>query len=100
MTSTPGRPTQSPRQEPEDGPSGPSRSTVANQAKAWGIGLNFAYGVAGFALIGWALQKWVWPNAAPWLMIALILLGVLGGGVRFVREAIAMGNASSPRRKR
>ncbi len=64
---------------------------MARQAQAWGIGLNFVYGVVGFGLIGWALEKWVWPGAAPWVLFGGLGLGLLGGGYLFVHEAIAMG---------
>lgn len=66
---------------------------LATSGRAWAIGLNFVYGVIGFGLIGWALEKWVWPQASPWIMLGALGLGLLGGGVRFVREAIAMGKA-------
>ncbi|HLO39838.1 MAG TPA: hypothetical protein VK176_02355 [Phycisphaerales bacterium] len=75
--------------EPE--PGGTAKA-LANSGRAWAIGLNFVYGVIGFGLIGWALERWVWPQAAPWIMLSALGLGLLGGGVRFVREAIAMGN--------
>ncbi len=67
---------------------------LATSGRAWAIGLNFVYGVIGFGLIGWALEKWVWPQASPWIMLGALGLGLLGGGVRFVREAIAMGRTS------
>jgi F0F1-type ATP synthase assembly protein I len=70
---------------------------LATSGRAWAIGLNFVYGVIGFGLIGWALEKWVWPQASPWIMLGALGLGLLGGGVRFVREAIAMGK-KAPRR--
>ncbi len=66
-------------------------SQMAGQAKAWSIGLNFAYGVAGFTLIGWAIQKWVLPSAAPWPLLAGVFLGIVGGGYLFIKEALAMG---------
>ena len=65
--------------------------TFANQARAWGIGLNFVYGVVGFSLLGWALEKWVWPSASPWILLSAIFIGLVGGGYRFVKEAIDAG---------
>lgn len=65
----------------------------AKQARAWSIGLNFVYGVIAFSLIGWALEKWVWPSAAPWVLLTGVFLGLIGGGYRFVREAISAGKS-------
>lgn len=67
------------------------RLGAANQARAWAIGLNFVYGVIGFALIGWAVQRWIWPSAAPWPMLVGLFLGLLGGGFRFIKDAMSMG---------
>lgn len=53
------------------------------------IGSNIAFGVMGMGFLGWALQKWVWPNAAPWLLLGGLGLGLVGGLIRFVRDALA-----------
>lgn len=74
--------------------------STAAAASAWGVGLNFAYGVIGFTMIGWALQHWVWPKGAPWVILGFALAGLLGGGYRFIRDAIAMGKASSEAARR
>lgn len=69
------------------------RSNSNDQAVAWGLGLNFVYGVIGFGGIGWALQTWVWRGTAPWLLLAGVGLGLVGGTYRFVRDAIAMNRS-------
>jgi len=63
---------------------------VRTQAVAWGLALNFVYGFIGFGAIGWALERWVWPAASPWLLIGALGLGLFAGAYRFVRDAIAM----------
>ncbi len=64
-----------------------------NQASAWGLASNFTAGVIGMGFVGWALERWVWPAAAPWLLIGGIGLGLLGGGYSFIRGAIRMNNS-------
>lgn len=51
------------------------------------VGTNFALAVVGLGLIGWALQKWLWPGTAPWLLVGGLLLGLVVGAVRFVHDA-------------
>lgn len=65
--------------------------------QGWGIATNFAFAVAGMALLGWALQTYVWPRSAPWLVLGCALAGLLSGGYRFVKEANA-ANRSGTRR--
>lgn len=55
---------------------------------AWGIAVGFAYSVGGMALLGWALQRWVFPKAAPWILFACLAIGLVGGTFRFIKEAI------------
>lgn len=63
-------------------------SDSAKAAGAWAIALNFVYAVAGFALVGWAVQRWLVPAWAPWPILVALGLGLIGGFVRFVREAM------------
>lgn len=63
-------------------------SDTVSAASAWAIALNFVYAVIGFALIGWAVQKWVVPAWAPWPLLVGLGLGLVGGFLRFVREAL------------
>lgn len=58
------------------------------QMAAWGIALSFAYSVGGMALLGWALQRWVFPSSAPWLLIGCLAAGLVGGTYRFIKEAL------------
>jgi len=68
----------------------PKDNQARSQAVAWGLALNFVYGFIGFGAIGWALERWVWPGAAPWILIGGLGLGLFAGGYRFVKDAIAM----------
>jgi F0F1-type ATP synthase assembly protein I len=63
---------------------------MRSQAQAWSVAMNFVFFVAGAATIGWALQRWVWPAAAPWLTVGALVAGVVAGGIRFVQEAMRM----------
>jgi F0F1-type ATP synthase assembly protein I len=69
------------------------RSSLPKQAAAWALASNFAFGVMGMAAVGWAVQRWIWPASAPWLLLACIGLGLFGGGYSFIREAIRMNNS-------
>lgn len=54
------------------------------------VGGNFALAVVALGLIGWGVQVWVIPSAAPWLLVGGLLLGVVIGGLRFVQDAKKM----------
>lgn len=54
------------------------------------VGTNFALVVGGLGLIGWAVQRWLLPGAAPWLLVGGLLLGLVVGAVRFVHDAKAL----------
>lgn len=51
------------------------------------VGGNFALAVVALGLIGWGVQTWVLPKAAPWLLVGGLLLGIVVGGIRFVQDA-------------
>jgi len=67
-----------------------NESDWAPMMRALAVGLNFGYAVIGCVLLGWALQRWVWPDAAPWLLMGFALAGLASGGVAFVRAAKKM----------
>lgn len=73
---------QPPRQRPD--------SSVNQLMRISTVGTNFALAVAGTGLLGWAAQKWVWPGAAPWLLVGGLLLGLVVGALRFVHDAKAL----------
>lgn len=57
------------------------------QAKVWSIGLDFAYSVIGFGAFG-LLLDWL-IGTSPWLLVTGLLLGLVGGFYRFVKEGLA-----------
>jgi F0F1-type ATP synthase assembly protein I len=65
-------------------------TSAAQSARAWGLAMNFVYGVIGMGLIGWALERWLWPKAAPWLILSGCLIGLVAGMVRFIHDANQM----------
>jgi len=73
---------------PEQPPGKKYASGVSGSLASIGtIGTNFALGVVVFAGIGWALERWAFPGAAPWLLLSGLGVGLFAGGYRFIREA-------------
>lgn len=59
-----------------------------SEMKGWAIASNFAFGVVGMVLIGWALEKFIWPGGSPWIMLGFAAAGLLGGSYRFIKDAM------------
>lgn len=72
--------------------------TTADMAKGWAIALTFVYSLIGAGLIGWAIQKWLVPSWAPWPLLVGLLVGLIGGFARFIREAMLANSGGSSRR--
>lgn len=70
-------------------PASDERRQIASQMKSWAIALNFAWGVMGMGLLGFAIQTWLAPTWAPWPLLICLGAGLLGGFVRFVKDALA-----------
>ena len=68
-------------------------ASVTRGVTGWAIAGNFAFGVGGMVLVGYALERFIWPTAAPWIMLGCALAGLLGGGYRFVKEGIDANKA-------
>ena len=75
-----------------------SDDDTADTVRGWAIAMNFVYGVIGGALVGWAVQEWLWPAAKPWPLLAFLMAGLIGGFARFIREAMKANNAPPSRR--
>ncbi len=70
----------------------PGESDTAKQAAGWAIAMNFVWTVAAGGLLGWAVQKWAWPSAAPWPLLVGLITGILVGMGKFIRDALKANN--------
>lgn len=70
----------------------PRETDSTRQAVGWAIAMNFVWTLAATGLFGWAIQKWLWPAAAPWPLVVGLILGIVVGMVRFIRDAIRANN--------
>ena len=68
--------------------SGSSVSDSTRQATGWVIAMTFVYTLAAAGLLGWAIQTWAWPRAAPWPLLVGLILGLVLGMGRFIRDAM------------
>jgi ATP synthase protein I len=57
-----------------------------NWVRHSGVGLELAGAVAGFALIGYWIDRHFGTN--PWGIVVGVVLGIVGGLYNFVREAL------------
>ena len=57
------------------------------------MGVEFAGSIAAGALIGWLFDQWL--NSAPRGVTIGAILGILGGGLNFVRQAVQISRAST-----
>ena len=69
-----------------------AQTDSTKQALGWAIAMNFVWTLAAAGLIGWAIQKWAWPAAAPWPLVTGLILGIVVGMGRFIRDAIRANN--------
>ena len=58
------------------------------QVTAWAVSMDFAYGVIGAVLVGLLVD--FLAGTSPWGLIIGAVLGLIGAGYRFVKEALAM----------
>ncbi|MBS0197816.1 MAG: AtpZ/AtpI family protein [Planctomycetes bacterium] len=71
---------------------------TVREVKGWAVASNFAFTVAGGVVLGWALERWVWPKATPWLILSFAFVGMMSGGIRFVKEAMAINKEAGKKR--
>lgn len=57
------------------------------------IGLELVLYIGVCGLLGFWLDRWL--GSAPWLLLAGLLVGLLAGGYRFIRTALAAQRADS-----
>jgi len=63
--------------------------------QAWrlsGMGLEFVSTIAGMALAGWLIDRWA--QTSPRWTIVGVVLGLVGGGYNFMRQAVQAGRAA------
>jgi len=63
---------------------------LAKQGKTWAVGMNFAFTVMGGGLIGWLVQRFGMPKAAPWPLLIGLGCGMTVGLLQFIREAMKL----------
>lgn len=72
-------------------PSGPKNAQSPFIAAT--MGLEFAGSIAGGALIGWLIDQWL--GSAPKGLTIGTIVGLLGGGLNFVRMAVLISRSSA-----
>jgi ATP synthase protein I len=63
-----------------------SRSTISQGARAWATSLDFVFSIVALGGIGWLIDRW--RGTAPWFMLTGLILGLVVGFYRFVKEAL------------
>ncbi len=63
---------------------------IANQGRVWAVGMNFAFTVMGGGLLGYLIQRFAMPSAAPWPLVIGLGCGMLIGLIQFIREAMKL----------
>ncbi len=69
----------------------------ARQARAWAIALDPVYGLIGFGLIGYLIDRAA-GTSLRWLAI-LAITGLIAGFVRFIREATSLNRDNTAKWK-
>lgn len=63
-----------------------------------GLGIEFAAVIGGMIALGWLLDRWL--GTSPAFIIVGAAFGLVGGSIKFVREAMAASRRSSEEAKR
>jgi F0F1-type ATP synthase assembly protein I len=71
----------------------PGTSDSSKQAAGWAIAMNFVWTAAAGGVLGWAIQKWAFPSAAPWPLVSGLIVGIIVGMAKFIRDAIKANNS-------
>lgn len=75
------------QKKPANGGASKGDGTMEQMVRIGTIGGNFALAVVALGLIGWGVQTWLTPSAAPWPLVGGLLAGIVLGGLRFVQDA-------------
>jgi F0F1-type ATP synthase assembly protein I len=71
----------------------PKQTTTQQLAPYLGLGMQLAAAMALFGAIGWWLDGRLGPT--PWLLVAGVLIGGVGGMISIIRSAIRSSSPSS-----
>lgn len=85
MNSDPSLPELPPEPPPEKRPSGLHSGSVQDLGRVWAVGAEFAATVGAAALIGYLFDYFL--GTTPWGMVVWVVMGLLSGFIRLVREA-------------
>lgn len=70
----------------------PKQSTMQQLGPYMGLGIQLAAAMVVFGGIGWWLdERW---GTTPWLLVAGVLLGAVGGMISIIRTTIRSGRRS------
>ena len=64
---------------------GGSKPPVPRLAKALGVAVEMAAGVAVGGIVGWLLDSWL--NTRPWLLVVFFMLGIAAGVLNAYRAS-------------
>jgi F0F1-type ATP synthase assembly protein I len=79
------------REPPKGAPTKPvPTADVPAEGRAWAVATGAVFSIAAGGVLGYALQRWVFPGAAPWLILGGLGVGLVVGMIRFVKDAMAM----------
>ncbi len=65
----------------------PNSSNAPDLWRLSGLGIEFVASIVGGGVIGWLLDRWL--GTSPWLLVAGLFAGLVGGGYNFFRDAMA-----------
>ncbi len=71
----------------------PNDSDASELWRLSGLGIELTASIAGMALLGFLLDKW-W-GTLPWMLIACLAMGFVGGGYNFIRQAVRLNKSSA-----
>ncbi len=73
--------------------SGPADAGPSPATRLGGLGFEMAGYVIVAGGLGYGLD--VWLKTGPWLLVGGLIFGIVGGGVRFVREGLAANRSAT-----